>query len=88
ESFIEQARNEIGLAQTSAAAVDQHKARLEKALGIESALVAATPDVSEIISTIERLTNELSALRHREREVVTVEAMVARARTEVNRIMA
>ncbi|RAV24254.1 exonuclease, partial [Staphylococcus warneri] len=64
------------------------KARLEKALGIESALVAATPDVSEIIARIERLTNELSALRHREREVAAVEAMVARARTDVNRIMA
>ncbi|MCM7810559.1 AAA family ATPase [Enterobacter hormaechei] len=88
ESFIEQARNEIGQAQASAAAVAQHKARLEKALGIESALVAATPDVSEIIARIERLTNELSALRHREREVVAVEAMVARARTDVNRIMA
>ncbi|WMM62450.1 AAA family ATPase (plasmid) [Enterobacter hormaechei] len=88
ESFIEQARNEIGQAQASAAAVAQHKARLEKALGIESALVAATPDVSEIIARIERLTNELSALRHREREVVAVEAMVARARTDMNRIMA
>ncbi|CHM11360.1 chromosome segregation protein [Salmonella enterica subsp. enterica serovar Typhi] len=88
ESFIEQARNELSQAQASAAAVAQHKARLEKALGIESALVAATPDVSEIIARIERLTNELSALRHREREVVAVEAMVARARTDVNRIMA
>ncbi len=31
ESFIEQARNEIGQAQASASAVAQHKARLEKA---------------------------------------------------------
>ncbi|MCU7761019.1 AAA family ATPase [Cronobacter sakazakii] len=88
EGLIEQARNEISQAQAFATAVAQHKTRLEKALGIESALVAATPDVSAIIAKIERLTNELSALRHRERELSAVEALVARARNEVNRIIA
>lgn len=86
-SFIEQARNEIAQAQESATAVGEHKARLEKAIGIESALVATTPDVSAIIAEIERQTSELSALRHRERELTAIEAVVARARTEVNRII-
>lgn len=88
ESFIEQARNEISQAQASAAAVVKYKEHLEKALGIESAMVAAAPDVSAIIAKIERLTNELSALNHRERELAAVEAVVARARSEVNRIIA
>ncbi|EHB2286844.1 AAA family ATPase [Salmonella enterica subsp. enterica serovar Panama] len=87
ESFIEQARNEINQAQTSAAAVVKYKKHLDKALAIESAIVASTPDVSTIIARIERLTNELSALRHRERELTAVEAVVAKARAEVNRII-
>lgn len=44
--------------------------------------------MSAIIAKIERLTNELSALNHRERELAAVEAVVARARSEVNRIIA
>lgn len=86
ESFIEQARSEICQAQASVTSVAKYQEHLEKALKIESSLVAGTPDVSAIISRIEQLTKELGTLRHREKEVVAVEAMVARARSEVNRI--
>ncbi|HCD1080740.1 MULTISPECIES: AAA family ATPase [Klebsiella/Raoultella group] len=86
ESFVEQARSEISQAQASAASVAKYQEHLEKALKIESALVASTPDVSAIISRIEQLTKELGTLRHREKEVVAVEALVARARSEVDRI--
>lgn len=86
ESFVEQARSEIGQAQASATSVTKYQEHLEKALKIESSLVASTPDVSAIISRIEQLTKELGTLRHREKEVVAVEALVARARSEVDRI--
>ncbi|EPG4548039.1 TPA: AAA family ATPase [Klebsiella pneumoniae] len=86
ESFVEQARSEISQAQASATSVAKYQEHLEKALKIESALVASTPDVSAIISRIERLTKELGTLRHREKEVVAVEALVARARSEIDRI--
>lgn len=86
ESFVEQARSEISQAQASATSVAKYQEHLEKALKIESALVASTPDMSAIISRIERLTKELGTLRHREKEVVAVEALVARARSEVDRI--
>lgn len=86
ESFVEQARSEISQAQASATSVAKYQEHLEKALKIESALVASTPDVSAIISRIERLTKELGTLRHRGKEVVAVEALVARARSEVDRI--
>ncbi|HDH1386928.1 TPA: AAA family ATPase [Klebsiella pneumoniae] len=86
ESFVEQARSEISQAQTSATSVAKYQEHLEKALKIESSLVASTPDVSAIISRIEQLTKELGTLRHREKEVVAVEALVARARSEVDRI--
>ncbi|EPL2353805.1 AAA family ATPase [Klebsiella pneumoniae] len=86
ESFVEQARSEISQAQASATSVVKYQEHLEKALKIESSLVASTPDVSAIISRIEQLTKELGTLRHREKEVVAVEALVARARSEVDRI--
>lgn len=86
ESFVEQARSEISQAQASATSVANYQEHLEKALKIESSLVARTPDVSAIISRIEQLTKELGTLRHREKEVVAVEALVARARSEVDRI--
>lgn len=86
ESFVEQARSEISQAQASATSVAKYQEHLEKALKIESSLVASTPDVSAIISRIEQLTQELGTLRHREKEVVAVEALVARARSEVDRI--
>lgn len=86
ESFVEHARSEIGQAQASATSVAKYQEHLEKALKIESSLVASTPDVSAIISRIEQLTKELGTLRHREKEVVAVEALVARARSEVDRI--
>lgn len=86
ESFVEQARSEISQAQASATSVAKYQEHLEKALKIESSLVASTPDVSAIISRIEQLTKELGMLRHREKEVVAVEALVARARSEVDRI--
>ncbi|HIE9720864.1 TPA: AAA family ATPase [Klebsiella variicola subsp. variicola] len=86
ESFVEQARSEISQAQASATSVAKYQEHLEKALKIESSLVASTPDVSAIISRIEQLTKELGTLRHREKEVVAVEASVARARSEVDRI--
>ncbi|HDH1439425.1 TPA: AAA family ATPase [Klebsiella quasipneumoniae subsp. similipneumoniae] len=86
ESFVEQARSEISQAQASATSVAKCQEHLEKALKIESSLVASTPDVSAIISRIEQLTKELGMLRHREKEVVAVEALVARARSEVDRI--
>lgn len=86
ESFVEQARSEISQAQASATSVAKYQEHLEKALKIESSLVASTPDVSAIISRIEQLTKELGMLRHREKEVVVVEALVARARSEVDRI--
>ncbi|CAB1229796.1 AAA family ATPase [Klebsiella pneumoniae] len=86
ESFVEQARSEISRAQASATSVAKYQEHLEKALKIESSLVASTPDVSAIISRIEQLTKELGTLRHREKEVVAVEALVARARSEVDRI--
>ncbi|MDV5217228.1 AAA family ATPase [Klebsiella pneumoniae] len=86
ESFVEQARSEISQAQASATLVAKYQEHLEKALKIESSLVASTPDVSAIISRIEQLTKELGTLRHREKEVVAVEALVARARSEVDRI--
>ncbi|ECX2270187.1 AAA family ATPase [Salmonella enterica] len=86
ESFVEQARSEICQAQASVTSVAKYQEHLEKALKIESSLVAGTPDVSAIISRIEQLTKKLGTLRHREKEVVAVEAMVARARSEVNRI--
>ncbi|MBZ1583256.1 AAA family ATPase [Klebsiella pneumoniae] len=86
ESFVEQARREISQAQASATSVAKYQEHLEKALKIESSLVASTPDVSAIISRIEQLTKELGTLRHREKEVVAVEALVARARSEVDRI--
>ncbi|HEE1694255.1 TPA: AAA family ATPase [Klebsiella pneumoniae] len=86
ESFVEQARSEISQAQVSATSVVKYQEHLEKALKIESSLVASTPDVSAIISRIEQLTKELGTLRHREKEVVAVEALVARARSEVDRI--
>ncbi|HCB0281985.1 TPA: AAA family ATPase [Klebsiella pneumoniae] len=86
ESFVEQARSEISQAQASATSVAKYQEHLEKALKIESSLVASTPDVSAIISLIEQLTKELGTLRHREKEVVAVEALVARARSEVDRI--
>lgn len=86
ESFVEQARSEISQAQASATSVATYQEHLEKALKIESSLVASTPDVSAIISRIEQLTKELGTLRHREKEVVAVEALVARARSEVDRI--
>ncbi|MEW8796206.1 AAA family ATPase [Klebsiella michiganensis] len=86
ESFVEQARSEISQAQASTTSVAKYQEHLEKALKIESSLVASTPDVSAIISRIEQLTKELGTLRHREKEVVAVEALVARARSEVDRI--
>ena len=86
ESFVEQARSEISQAQASATSVAKYQEHLEKALKIESSLVASTPDVSAIISRIEQLTKELGTLRHREKEVVAVEALVARAWSEVDRI--
>ncbi|MEH2773080.1 AAA family ATPase [Klebsiella pneumoniae] len=86
ESFVEQARSEISQAQASATSVAKYQEHLEKALKIESSLVASTPDVSAIISRIEQLTKELGTLRHLEKEVVAVEALVARARSEVDRI--
>ena len=86
ESFVEQARSEISQAQASATSVAKYQEHLEKALKIESSLVASTPDVSAIISRLEQLTKELGTLRHREKEVVAVEALVARARSEVDRI--
>ncbi|EHU3674599.1 AAA family ATPase [Salmonella enterica] len=86
ESFVEQARSEICQAQASVTSVAKYQEHLEKALKIESSLVAGTPDVSAIISRIEQLTKKLGTLRHREKEVVAVEAMVAKARSEVNRI--
>ena len=86
ESFVEQARIEISQAQASATSVAKYQEHLEKALKIESSLVASTQDVSAIISRIEQLTKELGMLRHREKEVVAVEALVARARSEVDRI--
>ncbi|MGK1903476.1 AAA family ATPase [Klebsiella pneumoniae] len=86
ESFVEQARSEISQAQAFATSVAKYHEHLEKALKIESSLVASTPDVSAIISRIEQLTKELGTLRHREKEVVAVEALVARARSEVDRI--
>lgn len=86
ESFVEQARSEISQAQASATSVAKYQEHIEKALKIESSLVASTPDVSAIISRIEQLTKELGTLRHREKEVVAVEALVARARSEVDRI--
>ncbi|MEB5848374.1 AAA family ATPase [Klebsiella pneumoniae] len=86
ESFVEQARSEISQAQASATSVAKYQEHLEKALKIESSLVASTPDVSAIISRIEQLTKKLGTLRHREKEVVAVEALVARARSEVDRI--
>ncbi len=86
ESFVEQARSEISQAQASATSVAKYQEHLEKALKIESSLVASTPDVSAIISRIEQLTKELGTLRHREKDVVAVEALVARARSEVDRI--
>ncbi|MHA8893050.1 AAA family ATPase [Klebsiella pneumoniae] len=86
ESFVEQARSEISQAQASATSVAKYQEHLEKELKIESSLVASTPDVSAIISRIEQLTKELGTLRHREKEVVAVEALVARARSEVDRI--
>lgn len=86
ESFVEQARSEISQAQASATSVAKYQEHLEKALKIESSLVASTPDVSAIISRIEQLTKELGTLRHREKEVVAVEALVTRARSEVDRI--
>lgn len=86
ESFVEQARSEISQAQASATSVAKYQEHLEKALKIESSLLASTPDVSAIISRIEQLTKELGTLRHREKEVVAVEALVARARSEVDRI--
>lgn len=86
ESFVEQARSEISQAQASATSVAKYQEHLEKALKIESSLVASTPDVSAIISRIEQLTKELGTLCHREKEVVAVEALVARARSEVDRI--
>ncbi|EBH1568754.1 AAA family ATPase [Salmonella enterica] len=86
ENFVEQARSEICQAQASVTSVAKYQEHLEKALKIESSLVAGTPDVSAIISRIEQLTKKLGTLRHREKEVVAVEAMVARARSEVNRI--
>ncbi|MEI6993269.1 AAA family ATPase, partial [Klebsiella pneumoniae] len=86
ERFVEQARSEISQAQASATSVAKYQEHLEKALKIESSLVASTPDVSAIISRIEQLTKELGTLRHREKEVVAVEALVARARSEVDRI--
>lgn len=86
ESFVEQARSEISQAQASATSMAKYQEHLEKALKIESSLVASTPDVSAIISRIEQLTKELGTLRHREKEVVAVEALVARARSEVDRI--
>lgn len=86
ESFVEQARSEISQAQASATSVAKYQEHLEKALKIESSLVASTPDMSAIISRIEQLTKELGTLRHREKEVVAVEALVARARSEVDRI--
>lgn len=86
ESFVEQARSEISQAQASATSVAKYQEHLEKALKIESSLVDSTPDVSAIISRIEQLTKELGTLRHREKEVVAVEALVARARSEVDRI--
>lgn len=86
ESFVEQARSEISQAQASATSVAKYQEHLEKALKIESSLVASTPDVSAIISRIEQLTKELGTLRHREKEVMAVEALVARARSEVDRI--
>lgn len=86
ESFVEQARSEISQAQASATSVAKYQEHLEKALKIESSLVASTPDVSAIIPRIEQLTKELGTLRHREKEVVAVEALVARARSEVDRI--
>ncbi|EBU3223574.1 exonuclease [Salmonella enterica] len=86
ESFVEQARSEICQAQASVTSVAKYQEHLEKALKIESSLVAGTPDVSAIISRIEQLTKKVGTLRHREKEVVAVEAMVAKARSEVNRI--
>ncbi|EKT2121940.1 AAA family ATPase [Salmonella enterica] len=86
ESFVEQARSEICQAQASVTSVAKYQEHLEKALKIESSLVAGTPDVSAIISRIEQLTKKLGTLCHREKEVVAVEAMAARARSEVNRI--
>lgn len=86
ESFVEQARSEISQAQASATSVAKYQEHLEKALKIELSLVASTPDVSAIISRIEQLTKELGTLRHREKEVLAVEALVARARSEVDRI--
>lgn len=86
ENFIEQARQEIGQAKTLAEAMAKHKTNLEKALSIESALVKTTPDVTAIIARIEELTKQLSSLRHREKEVVAIESLVTRARTEVDRI--
>ncbi|EAW6536831.1 AAA family ATPase [Salmonella enterica] len=86
ESFVEQARSEICQAQASVTSVAKYQEHLEKALKIESSLVAGTPDVSAIISRIEQLTKKLGTLRHREKEVVAVEAMFAKARSEVNRI--
>ena len=37
----------------------KHKTNLEKAFGIESALVKTTPDVTAIIARIEELTKQL-----------------------------
>jgi hypothetical protein len=60
ENYIGQARSEIAEAQASAATVVEQQGRLDKARGIERALIDATPDVSAIVARIQQLNGELS----------------------------
>ncbi|ELD1608298.1 AAA family ATPase (plasmid) [Escherichia coli] len=86
--YVEQARKEISQTKVLAESTSKYKEHLEKALGIETALIKETPDVTVIISNIEELTKQLASLRHREKEVTTIEALVTRTRSERNRIVA
>lgn len=65
ENYIGQARSEIAEAQASAATVAEQQGRLDKARGIERALIDATPDVSAIVARIQQLNGELSTLNKR-----------------------
>lgn len=88
ENYIGQARSEIAEAQASAATVAEQQGRLDKARGIERALIDATPDVSAIVARIQQLNGELSTLNKRSGELGLLETTFRRAKAEVERIMA
>ena len=88
ENYIGQARSEIAEAQASAATVVEQQGRLDKARGIERALIDATPDVSAIVARIQQLNGELSTLNKRSGELGLLETTFRRAKAEVDRIMA